>query len=343
MTEPAAAAPFAEASSEGLAAAVSAGRADAMAELGERLLSPGHPQHDLQRAGDLVITAARAGDARAQHRAAVLAASAGLSPPDWPRTLRLLADSAQGGWAQARRELAILAAGPLAASPAGADDWAALARSVDLAAWAAAPPKAVLAEAPRIRALPGFAGAAVCDWLIGRAQTRLRPARVYAAEGQATRERARSNSEAEFDLASTDVVALALQTRIETATGLPRRQMEFPYVLHYQPGQEFTRHYDFLDEANPAYAREIATRGQRVVTFLLYLNAGFSGGETSFPLAGVTHKGGAGDAVMFSNVDRQGAPDPLTVHAGVAPAAGVKWLLSQFIRGAPGPDFRPSG
>ena len=38
------------------------------------------------------------------------------------------------------------------------------------------------------------------------------------------------------------------------------------------------------------------------------------------------------DALFFYNVDENGAPDPLTEHAGVPPTRGEKWLLSQFIR-----------
>ncbi|MBF8292745.1 MAG: hypothetical protein HW392_1572, partial [Steroidobacteraceae bacterium] len=44
------------------------------------------------------------------------------------------------------------------------------------------------------------------------------------------------------------------------------------------------------------------------------------------------HKGRRGDALVFANVDDSGAPDYQTVHAGLPPTSGVKWLLSQWVR-----------
>ena len=77
-------------------------------------------------------------------------------------------------------------------------------------------------------------------------------------------------------------------------------------------------------------------RGQRIVTFLLYLNEGFAGGETDFPDAGLRFKGKTGDAIFWANVDALGQPEPLTRHAGLPPTSGEKWILSQWIRGRPG-------
>ena len=44
------------------------------------------------------------------------------------------------------------------------------------------------------------------------------------------------------------------------------------------------------------------------------------------------HRGGRGDALVFFNLDEAGQPDPRTLHAGLAPTRGEKWLLSQWIR-----------
>jgi hypothetical protein len=71
------------------------------------------------------------------------------------------------------------------------------------------------------------------------------------------------------------------------------------------------------------------------VTFLLYLNDGFEGGETEFPLVGVRCKGNKGDALCFWNVLPNGSPDRQTIHAGLPPTQGEKWLLSQWVRNIP--------
>ena len=81
-------------------------------------------------------------------------------------------------------------------------------------------------------------------------------------------------------------------------------------------GQQFARHFDYLDPALP----EVAERGQRIVTFLIYLNDGFEGGETDFPRLGLRHKGEAGDAPSTSlrqRPRRRRRPDPRTLHAGL--------------------------
>jgi prolyl 4-hydroxylase len=106
-------------------------------------------------------------------------------------------------------------------------------------------------------------------------------------------------------------------------------------VLHYSPGERFELHADFLEPSTPELAREIQVRGQRAATFLIYLNEGYEGGETDFPRVGVRYKGARGDALLFSNIDVAGAPDYQTVHAGLPPTTGEKWLLSQWIRTRP--------
>jgi hypothetical protein len=68
------------------------------------------------------------------------------------------------------------------------------------------------------------------------------------------------------------------------------------------------------------------------VTFLIYLNSEFEGGETDFPVLALAYKGATGDALYFGNVDSAGVPDPRTLHAGLPPTRGEKWLFSQWVR-----------
>jgi prolyl 4-hydroxylase len=104
-------------------------------------------------------------------------------------------------------------------------------------------------------------------------------------------------------------------------------------VLHYEPGEEFLPHFDFLDVSQPGPAKDVAGRGQRVLTFLIALNDDYDGGETEFPEIGKRWKGRKGSGLFFWNVEPDGTPDRLTRHAGLPPTRGEKWLLSQWIRG----------
>ena len=65
------------------------------------------------------------------------------------------------------------------------------------------------------------------------------------------------------------------------------------------------------------------------------MNEGYEGGATQFPRLNWQYRGGRGDALLFSNVDTTAAPDYDTVHAGMPPTSGEKWVLSQWIRNRP--------
>jgi hypothetical protein len=107
-------------------------------------------------------------------------------------------------------------------------------------------------------------------------------------------------------------------------------------VLHYAPGEEIQNHYDFVDpKSTPDYAGEIARNGQRIITFLIYLNDAYDGGETAFPTLGLVHKGRCGDGVYFVNALPDNSPDLRMLHAGRPPVSGEKWIVTQFVRSRP--------
>ena len=116
--------------------------------------------------------------------------------------------------------------------------------------------------------------------------------------------------------------------------------MELPSVLHYAPGEQYAPHHDFCDVSLPGPAKDVADHGQRVLTFLIYLNEDYEGGETDFPQLNWRFKGRKGDAVFWWSVDENGAPDPRTLHAGLPPTSGEKWLFSQWMRDKPHLHYR---
>jgi len=123
-----------------------------------------------------------------------------------------------------------------------------------------------------------------------------------------------------------------IRQRISAGTRLPVPLFEPSQVLHYAVGQRFEPHHDFLDPTNSAYHDSLARFGQRIATFLIYLNDGYEGGETSFLKIRMTYRAKQGDALFFANVRQDGSPDPTTLHAGLPPTSGEKWVFSQWIR-----------
>ena len=319
-----------------LARAGNAGDAEALALLGLRLLTGRNAPFLPADGARLLSDAAAAGNAAAAGHLAVLLGGGFYVKQNWPAALDSLQRSAELGSAAAQAQLRILAEDDTATPP---DQflWARLRRAVDLTAWMTAPAARTILESPLVQTASALVPPRACAWVIEQSKERLVRAELYdpATGKPVLSEQTRLNRIANFSLADTNLLNLLIQARIGAAIGSPFNQLEAFAVLHYAPGEEYGEHVDYLDPAKPAYAAEIARMGQRVATCLVYLNDGYEGGETDFPLLGIRHKGQAGDALVFVSADAAGAPDTRTVHAGRAPTSGEKWLLSQFIRNRP--------
>jgi len=306
------------------------GNALGLAALGKHLLI--HRPECGREAMAATVSATQAGNGEAAHLLAVFIAAGIGFPQNWQTALDGLQHSAELGWQPAQRELALLAG----AEYRSGDDWKRLRGQVDIAAWIAAPAARQLRAAPRIFAADGFASHAVCEWLINLARPRLKAATTYdPGTGVKQQEAGRTNSDCHLILPHGDLILLLVRARLANLTRMPLSHLEVSTILHYAPEQEFMPHYDFLDDTWPGYTQQIASDGQRIFTFLIYLNEDLEGGETDFPRIGLRHKGHAGDALFFWNVQPNGAVDRETLHAGLPPTTGEKWLFSQWVRSRP--------
>lgn len=191
-------------------------------------------------------------------------------------------------------------------------------------------------ETPSIGTFAHFLSEAECRYLIDAAQPLLQPSVViHPQTGQAIRDPIRSAKAAAFPFVLEDPALHAINRRIALATGTQYEQGEPLQVLRYDPGDEYKLHVDTLPSGD----------NQRILTFLVALNADFEGGETSFPHIGLHWRGAVGEAFQFVNVDATGKPDMRLQHAGRPVLRGTKYLLSKWIRAQPldlsGPPGRP--
>jgi hypothetical protein len=245
------------------------------------------------------------------YSAALRSAESAQDDAGWSSVVAMLREAENCGSARAKSDLAAL---------------------VSLGAPLAVPPKKILSADPRLAVVNNFVTPELCAHLIAAARPKLHRAQVFdQATGGPRQENVRDNSECHLSRGD-GIVPLLVRQRIGIAAELPVAAMEATAILHYAPGERFEPHYDFLDPAQPGPARGIAEAGQRVLTFLVSLNDGYEGGETEFPALGKRYKGRTGTAIFFWNVTPDGAPDRRTVHAGLPPTSGEKWLLSQWIR-----------
>ena len=261
------------------------------------------------------------------------------APQDWPAALDLLRRSAELGFPLAQSSLAALAnewfvAEDILLGRTNTADWSRLRSAIDLESWLVPPQPRIVSASPRVAIVEDFAAPQVCEWIIARARPKLAPASVYDnVTGGPASNPVRTNTECHFLGTESDLIFQMLRSRIATATETTVQGMEATAVLHYTVGQEFHPHYDFLDEKQPGPAKNIAERGQRILTFLLSLNDDYEGGETQFPNLARRYRGRKGNALFFWNVEPDGRPDHRVLHAGLAPTRGEKWMLSQWVRG----------
>ncbi len=162
--------------------------------------------------------------------------------------------------------------------------------------------------------LPGVMPSAECERLIERIEA-LGPddAPVSTAAGIVMRPDVRNNKRVMFD---DEELARALFDRV--AASLPASLCEMKPVglnerfrcYRYEPGQRFAPHRD------GSFERSREERS--LMTFMVYLNDGFSGGETTFLDYDEVVIPSTGSALLFQH---------MLVHEGSVVRTGVKYVL----------------
>ena len=319
--------------------AAESGPTDIKLALGEHLLAK--PPYEVPEALHWTRAAARDGSAEAEHRLAVFAAEGVGEPQNWSDALLHLREAAARGHRIAQAELAGLSgnwlrAKALLTGTAGPAEGDLPGDAIDLASWLQVPAPRLDVASPRVFTIPRFLSPGVCDWLIERARPNLQRAQTFNPRtGGAQIVEGRNHSCFGFNVARSDVVIAIVRARMAALTGHSLYGFEDTSVLHYSPGEQFAPHYDFIEPNTQAALRDIASTGQRAVTFLAYLNEGYDGGETNFPRLGRNYKGDKGDALFYDNVTDDASPDRRTLHTGTMLRRGEKWLMSQWIRSRP--------
>lgn len=225
---------------------------------------------------------------------------------DWKQALRLL-DELAPRHAPAREQQNLLAAMPLD------DQGDALTKAQGHE----------LSVSPRIMAFYDLLSDAECDHLIALAEPLLQPSAIVdPATGRMRPDPVRTSAATTLAWVDENPVVHALNRRIAAASGTKVEAGEPLQILRYEGGQQYRPHHDALSGVS----------NQRVATMLVYLNAGYGGGETHFPAGDLKFKGRKGDALYFWNVLPDGSADPAALHSGLPVTAGRKFLATRWIR-----------
>jgi prolyl 4-hydroxylase len=261
---------------------------------------------DLAAARELFRRAAGTGRIDAATIYANLLAAGVGGPREWAAALRLLAALAEAH-PRSRRELALVEAMALTSEgdPRGA------------------PKGEAVCEAPAITLYPGLFSPGECAWLAGVALPMLEPAVVVDPEsGRQRPDPVRVCDSVGFTSPLENPAVQALNRRLAAASGTAPERGEPLQVLRYRPGGEYKPHFDAI----PGFAN------QRVMTFLVWLNEDYEGGETFFPKPGLKIRGRTGDGLLFRNSGADGRRDPDSGHAGLPVTRGEKLIASRWIR-----------
>jgi prolyl 4-hydroxylase len=180
-----------------------------------------------------------------------------------------------------------------------------------------------LCEAPAVTRFAGLFSPDECAWLAAAAGPMLEPAVVVEpGTGRQVRDPVRVCDSVGFTWPLENPAVHALNRRLAAASGTAVEQGEPLQVLRYRPGGEYKPHFDAI----PGFAN------QRTMTFLVWLNEDYEGGETFFPTPGLRLKGQAGDGILFRNTGADGRRDPAAGHSGLPVVRGEKLIASRWIR-----------
>jgi TPR repeat protein len=180
---------------------------------------------------------------------------------------------------------------------------------------------------PRVFRLPQFLSEYERAHLIALTAPRMAAAEEFSRDATEFEKDFFTGSAARLGATLGDPVIRNVERRIARAAMLPTDHIEPLSVLRYGGDDAYEAHVDYLTPDRLADAHG----GQRVVTFICYLRAPESGGETEYVNAGHAVSGEAGLALLHYNCLPDGRPDDDSLHASRPVLAGEKWLLRTAI------------
>ena len=163
---------------------------------------------------------------------------------------------------------------------------------------------------------------------------------VSSPDGTSVVGEGRTSSSTYFDL--TDPFIKYIEHKIAVTIGIDIEYGEGIQGQRYEVGEYFDYHMDYFSEApnqnTTFYENFIGEAGNRTWTFVIYLSDetdGLEGGETDFKNAGITVKPKTGKAVCWRNMNSDRSLNSFTLHSGVAPTKGKKYIITKWFREKP--------
>ncbi|CAE8663212.1 unnamed protein product, partial [Polarella glacialis] len=141
---------------------------------------------------------------------------------------------------------------------------------------------------------------------------------------------------------ATHPLVLDIRRRAALLAGQPIGHCESLNLVRYEEGEQHKPHYDYVQEVDVRFAvgrpepslDSMFLGGQRFCTVLLYLSstAEDQGGETAFGELGLKVRPEIGAALIWPNVQKDGQPEPRTVHGSLPLRYGEKLVVNAWLR-----------
>ena len=179
-------------------------------------------------------------------------------------------------------------------------------------------------NAPTIVVEDDVLSPALCEHIINLAKNKGLGDNLVNRDGKYIQDEARTSKGTFFNYGNSDVLDGVIEA-LSGMCGLPPTRLEPISIQRYQPGQEYTPHYDaFLpDEMEEMPEASKIKQGGNDVQ---------DGGGTVFPVLGFAIQAMQGRVLMFGNLDEHKIPHPASLHMGLPPENGDKWILTFWFR-----------
>lgn len=123
---------------------------------------------------------------------------------------------------------------------------------------------------------------------------------------------------------------IALELMLAEISGLPFSHGEQLHAIAYEPGDCFRPHRDSVYRDS-----DVGSVACRSITVLLGASCGYAGGATVFPKVDFSATLRCGDLLSFTNLDVNGLPHELSLHAGEPVLTGEKWVFTKWMHSKP--------
>jgi len=189
----------------------------------------------------------------------------------------------------------------------------------------------LLPKTNKVRVIKNFFSEEECAYVINLASPLLKESETIV-EGKLLKAVTCTNQATQLATKDDEMLNRIYQKAARYMGNIPEAHIEYIQCVAYTAGEEYRSHYDAYDTRDAMMREEVEKGGQRMCTFLVYLNDDFEGGCTYFPVLDMKIKPEKGTAIFFYNVDANGAIDKEALHAGLCVTGGKKYACTLWIR-----------